>query len=150
MEITRMFLCCIRSQINKNLKEIPQWVSLKESPDVSAAVEEDLDESGDEARILCRQCGQIIGRPEDRIAVNGAHQHAFANPHGIIFEIACFQTVTGCGYVGETSTEFTWFPGYSWRIIICGNCLTHLGWLFSADGGHHFFGLVLDYIVSIE
>ena len=98
--------------------------------------------------ILCRQCHQPITRPTERITVQGAHQHTFANPHGIIFEIGCFKNTKGCGYAGAASDEFTWFAGYSWRICICALCLTHLGWIFSSKGGDNFHGLILDRLIE--
>ncbi|MGD9062401.1 MAG: cereblon family protein, partial [Desulfobacterales bacterium] len=66
-------------------------------------------EPEEEEYILCRQCRQAITRPAERIAVQGSHQHTFANPHGIVFEIGCFKSAQGCGYAGAPSTEFTWF-----------------------------------------
>jgi cereblon len=31
---------------------------------------------------------------------------------------------------GRAETRDTWFPGYSWTIMSCGFCLSHLGWKF--------------------
>jgi len=87
--------------------------------------EEAKEELKEEAYILCRQCGQPVTRPDDRISIQGAHIHTFANPHGLVFEIACFRSVIGCGYVGPATDEFSWFSGYRWRIVICSACLTH-------------------------
>jgi len=96
-------------------------------------------------QIVCRQCFHIITRPEEKIQVNGSHQHTFANPSGLIFEIGCFQTAEGCGYTGQASKEYSWFSGYSWRIAVCGKCLTQIGWLFSSStGATRFNGLILD------
>ena len=33
---------------------------------------------------------------------------------------------------GEPSAEYSWFPGYTWQIINCADCWTHLGWEFCA------------------
>ena len=33
----------------------------------------------------------------------------------------------------HASKEDSWFPGYSWRIASCGECASHLGWLFTSD-----------------
>lgn len=33
----------------------------------------------------------------------------------------------------HASTEDSWFPGYAWRIASCGECASHLGWLFTSD-----------------
>ena len=102
----------------------------------------------EEEYILCRQCRQAITRSADRIAIQGSHQHTFANPHGIVFEIGCFRSVKGCGYAGAASDEFTWFAGYTWRVCYCAMCLTHLGWIFSSRGGDLFHGLILDKLIE--
>jgi hypothetical protein len=101
----------------------------------------------DEPLIVCRQCRQSIARPSDGIAVNGAHRHVFANPHGLVFEIGCFRAATGCGVVGPASDEFTWFAGYLWQTLLCTGCLSHLGWSFSAGSGDLFFGLIPDQLI---
>lgn len=97
--------------------------------------------------VLCGQCKQIITYPEERILKMGAFQHTFANPHGIVFEIGCFRFANGCGYTGPATSEFTWFSGYSWRIAVCNQCLTHLGWLFLSAGPDRFHGLILDQLL---
>ena len=104
----------------------------------------------EEEYILCRQCRQAITRPDERITVHGSHQHTFANPHGIVFEIGCFKTAQGCGYAGPPSTEFTWFSGYAWRVSYCTLCMTHLGWLFIAVSGDSFHGFILDRLIQHE
>jgi len=98
--------------------------------------------------ILCRQCLQVITSPAERIEMQGAHQHTFANPHGSVYQIGCFRSAAGCGYAGQPSDEFTWFKGYSWRIAVCGSCLFHLGWLFISPGSDSFNGLILDHLIQ--
>ena len=105
-------------------------------------------ESDKEEYILCRQCRSIITSQTERIEVQGSHQHSFANPHGIVFEIGCFRNVKGCGHAGSFSTEFSWFKGFSWRIAVCIMCLTHLGWLFASQSSDSFHGLILDRLVT--
>ena len=101
-----------------------------------------------EEYIRCRQCRNILASPDDRISVQGSHQHAFANPHGIVFEIGCFTAVKGCGPMGPPSDEFSWFAGYGWRVAACLMCLTHLGWFFSSPGKESFHGLILDQLIT--
>lgn len=105
---------------------------------------EDIPEEEEESFILCRQCSQAVTRAADRISQQGAHHHTFANPHGIVYEIGCFRSAVGCGTTGPATDEFTWFPGYEWRVAVCRSCLTHLGWLFTASGSDRFYGLILD------
>jgi hypothetical protein len=109
--------------------------------------QEESPEERDEARrkdsLYCAKCHYPITRQSDRIGVNEKHQHVFANPHGYIYRIGCFGQAPGCVAVGGESSEFTWFPGYSWRVVVCGQCLTLLGWSFRSQESL-FFGLIVD------
>jgi hypothetical protein len=98
----------------------------------------------DEQPIVCRSCLFPITRPDQRMVMQGAHEHTFANPHGIVFQIGCFRSADGCGYLGAPTDEFTWFAGFQWRIALCANCLVNVGWLFTSPGGTRFHGLILD------
>jgi hypothetical protein len=95
-----------------------------------------------EEAIRCRACGQVVTGHEQRLAVGGSPVHTFFNPAGIVFELGCFRRAPGCSGSGAMSSEFTWFPGYLWQIVLCRNCRMHLGWYFiSAEDS--FFGLIL-------
>lgn len=102
----------------------------------------------EEPRVLCRACRQTITRSAERIPVDGAHRHTFANPHGLVFEIGCFASAPGCATAGPASAEFTWFAGHSWRLALCRGCRTHLGWRFATPGGHAFYGLILERLIE--
>ncbi len=93
--------------------------------------------------LLCTNCHYPITRKIDRIEVNEKQQHVFANPHGYIFQIGCFAQASGCVIAGEETSYFSWFPGYTWRVALCGQCLTLLGWAFRSNDSQ-FFGLILD------
>ena len=97
--------------------------------------------------LLCRQCMFPITREANRTMVNGAHNHTFANPYGIVFEIGCFQNAAGCTVLGQPSGEFSWFPPNQWQTAICSSCLSHVGWRFSNYRQSIFFGLILDRLV---
>jgi hypothetical protein len=121
----------------------------KPSPSGEESADADVDaieaeSPQDEKYILCRRCGHAITRPSERIVVQGAHRHSFANPQGLVFDIGCFKTASGCSHAGPASDEFTWFPGYRWRVGFCAACLCHIGWLFLAQSGDRFHGLILD------
>jgi hypothetical protein len=106
------------------------------------------DEGGRQV-LACARCHRPITSATARIAVGGAHEHTFVNPHGLEFRIGCFALVTGCIASGEPTTFWSWFPGYAWQIEHCASCLEHLGWEFgSAD--HRFHGLVLDRLVALD
>jgi hypothetical protein len=98
-------------------------------------------------RLLCARCGNTITHQDQRIAVNGAHAHSCTNPHGLTFYIGCFRDAPGCAPLGAATTEFTWFPGYAWRITDCAKCGEHLGWLFTSSGDG-FYGLIIDRLTS--
>ena len=108
--------------------------------------------SKEEEVVICRICSSTITRPFHRIMVNKSFSHAFANPQGDVFEIGCFTKAEGCIPVSDSSSEFTWFPGYSWKIGACTGCAAHLGWVFSLDNPgskslNHFYGLILDKLI---
>lgn len=96
--------------------------------------------------LLCRKCFQIVTTSGERINVNGSHHHSFANPHGIVFEIGCFRAAPGCRYSEESSSEFTWFAGFRWKVAVCRSCLSHLGWLFVSSNSS-FNGLILGNLI---
>ena len=126
----------------KDLSEILQ--------DVAEADKHEKQESGPEKYICCRQCHQVITSDEYRISRDGAHEHTFANPNGLVFNIACFRLATGCASTGPFSQEFAWFKGYQWRIVVCNMCLTHLGWLFVSGSADTFHGLITDRLIESD
>jgi hypothetical protein len=81
--------------------------------------------------------------------MSGAHEHRFQNPEGYRFHIGCFARAFGCVPLGNPTSEFTWFPGYSWQIELCGGCREHLGWLYQS-GSRAFHGLILDRLVELD
>ncbi len=90
----------------------------------------------------CARCAQVITHEHARIEVSGEHRHTFVNPHGLVFEIGCFDRAPGCAGVGPAEAFFSWFPGYAWRVVICRGCQAHLGWSYGERPD--FVGLILD------
>jgi hypothetical protein len=127
-----------------NVKDAVRSKPLDIRPDTDDAAHEKPVK--DRGAILCRVCGRIITHERDRLGVQGAHQHTFANPQGLVFEIGCFQTADGCAHIGELTAEFTWFAGYQWQIALCAGCLTHVGWL-CISAADQFHGLILGRLV---
>ncbi|WP_457575308.1 cereblon family protein [Desulfomarina sp.] len=95
-----------------------------------------------EKALFCRPCGYGITGKREAIEVNGAHEHTFFNPAGVVFHLGCFRIAPGCVQAGPATSEFTWFKGYIWRFALCGNCGVHLGWQYQQDESR-FFGLIL-------
>ncbi len=89
----------------------------------------------------------LVIHQAQRIAVNGAAEHHFINPLGLRFHIDCFREAPGCVALGAATMEHTWFPGYAWRAVQCGNCEIHLGWMF-ASSADEFDGLIIDRLTS--
>lgn len=100
-------------------------------------------------RLLCVRCRHPITDSDQRIDVSGSHAHTCTNPLGLTFHIGCFRDAPGCASIGAATTEYTWFPGYAWRIADCAKCGVHLGWQFTspADG---FFGLIVDRLIATD
>ena len=113
-------------------------------PDIENETEVQV--SDEEEYYICIDCKEIITSRVNEIFIYGAHCHTFANPMGIVFEIACFRDALGCAAAGPESHEFTWFKGYGWKIAYCRYCLTHMGWQFINVRGDGFFGLIEDRI----
>lgn len=109
----------------------------------------DSDDSGKKDILRCIECHYPITRQSDRIQVNEQHRHVFANPHGYVYKIGCFGQAPGCTAIGRESSHFSWFPGYTWRVALCGQCLTLLGWAFGSPESQ-FFGLIVEKLKSIR
>lgn len=126
-------------------------VVCKESVDLSTDKKTET-LSKEEEIIICASCNHQVTTPSMQIIVNNSFLHIFVNPYGQVFEIGCFSDAKGCRASSMTSTEFSWFVGYSWKTGVCNNCLTHLGWIFSSGSNnlknpHIFFGLILEKLI---
>lgn len=105
-------------------------------------------EEDDREAILCAECDHEITGPNHETSVDGGFEHEFANPAGIVYRIGCFEEASGVGALGEETAEFTWFDGYTWQVVVCRMCTTHLGWRYwSSD--HEFYGLILDRLRNV-
>jgi hypothetical protein len=101
-----------------------------------------------EKRLFCAACRHPVTHQDERIPVQGAHEHRCTNPHGITYRIGCFRVAPGCTAIGAATTEYTWFPGYAWRIALCANCRAHLGWRFQSQEDY-FHGLIMARLTSV-
>ena len=118
----------------------------------SPETEEELDQGRSGSRLVCKACGHEITRAGARTAVDGSHGHVFSNPGGYVYEIGCFRTAPGCLHEGMPTTEFSWFPGFSWQVALCGGCRCLMGWKYrSVQGGESsFHGLILPHLTEVE
>ena len=76
-----------------------------------------------------------------RREVDGAHEHTFLNPAGVVYTIRCFHGAPGAAFVGEPTSAFSWFVGWTWRIALCAACGAHVGWRWDRDDAA-FVGLI--------
>ena len=95
----------------------------------------------EERAVVCAACNHALTKSSARIEVDGAHEHAFANPAGLTFRVACFRDAPGCRGDGDESAFWTWFKGFAWRVALCGACGEHVGWSYRNDAST-FFGLI--------
>lgn len=109
--------------------------------DVTEKPETDVDLTEDD-RLFCTDCGAPVTRRRFAEQRRGDHEHTVFNPAGRVFTIRCFADAPGATPVGGSTDEFSWFPGYAWRIAVCHECAAHLGWTF--EGMDAFFGLIKD------
>lgn len=100
--------------------------------------------------IVCAQCNNPITSEQDKVAINNTPHHVFTNPYGYTFHITCFKEALGCVHEGPLIAADTWFPGYFWRYALCSSCHAHLGWFYTSDGNHYFYGLINNRILNIE
>jgi len=107
----------------------------------------DLDHNKFKKRLFCSSCKLPITFKEAEIEVNGKSHYTFFNPHGLVFDLTCFSMADGCSVRGVPTTEFSWFPGFSWQVSTCNRCKKHLGWMFS-DETNVFFALILRELVE--
>lgn len=135
---------CIMS-ISVVFRKIPWAFDLTENIKSKKLIDElrRIQKKDSHGRLYCRDCGQIITHERERIEIAGSHMHSFINPHGHRYRIGCFRQAPGCLEIGEDTEEYTWFIGYSWKIVLCSSCYRHLGWVFSSVKDGCFFGLVL-------
>jgi hypothetical protein len=103
---------------------------------------------GRDEGILCRTCANRITSPEEMVKQSNRHVHTFRNPAGISYTIGCFKKAPGCLSLGESTDEFTWFPGFLWNYAVCSRCFSHLGWFYQTPGGDSFFGLILNQLIN--
>lgn len=94
--------------------------------------------------LCCLACRVRVTSLDARAQQAGRHEHLCENPDGVVFRIGCFDAAPGCVMIGRPSSHWTWFPGYRWRVALCGRCGAHLGWQFRDGGGGTFFGLIVD------
>ena len=111
---------------------------------------EESDYEEEKELLYCTFCLKLITSGDQRIRVEGNHEHLFINPAGVAFNIGCFGDVPGAVFQGIQTKEFTWFKGYQWRMAHCSECLTHIGWQYRQGGQGSFSGLILTKLTTLQ
>lgn len=121
-------------------------VHVKETETLDPLLKERLKENDrpKEGYVFCLACSHVLAHANDRLDIDGSHEHSFSNPHGFTHHFGCYQEALGCAIEGPTVAADSWFPGYLWRLAMCAECGQHIGWLFERED--HFYGLLIDKI----
>jgi len=102
--------------------------------------------------VYCATCSHIISHVEERIEVQGSHQHRFTNPFDLVFDVACYRSAPGCDISGNSNAADTWFAAHEWHLASCSDCTSHIGWYFepvvNQTSENTFFGLITERIQS--
>ena len=112
---------------------------------IKTSVKEDLAPKL-KSSIICAYCGITLASLKDKSQKDGAFEHVFVNPSGLVYRIGIFSKLQHILTYGIPETFFTWFPGYSWDCIYCAFCFSHLGWLFQSNKDESFYGVILNNI----
>ena len=84
--------------------------------------------------LCCRNCGETLAQQSDIFSMcKEGPQGSYVNPGGYVHETLTLYKVKNILYIGQPSTEYSWFPGYAWQICQCSYCDSHLGWRFTAS-----------------
>ncbi len=114
----------------------------------SAPGAHDEGETKAERGIFCATCQTWIAAATPTVAPLGDRcRFVFANPAGRLFEIVTLSEASNVFVLGEATHEHTWFPGFSWRVLVCAACAEHLGWRFDG-GGASFVALITTAVVE--
>lgn len=91
-----------------------------------------------EPLIHCKTCSLPLSRAMHMFPVGGAEgtTGAYVNEHGCVHQTITIRHLNQDGvlYSGGPQTRDSWFPGYSWTIMSCAVCFSHLGWKFVRVG----------------
>jgi hypothetical protein len=108
----------------------------------------------EDTRYHCARCGAFLTDGASRVNINGADQHSYVNPSGIRCNFMTFIDAENVAASEEMFTEHTWFPGYGWRFLACGQCYAHLGWKWETTSSGRepdsFLGLLTDSVESVQ
>jgi cereblon len=83
--------------------------------------------------ICCAKCEAEIAQQNNVFPMSkDGVQSNYCNPGGYVYETVTVSKATNFTLIGPPSAQFSWFPGYSWTIMQCKMCSSHLGWQFTS------------------
>lgn len=98
------------------------------------------------SHFACSACNGVIGSKSDVFSMSRTGpQSSFVNPGGFIHDTITLRKADGLIQAYNWSSQFTWFPGYAWRMAHCARCNHHIGWCYKSMQAEtkprRFFGL---------
>eukprot|EP01134_Creolimax_fragrantissima_P000718 CFRG0718T1 len=96
---------------------------------------DDLSQKQRVPMMKCRGCSVPIARLSEVFDMNSSGPvQAYVNPNGVVHDTITVRRVElpNVFLSGGAYTQDSWFPGYAWTILNCGQCGHHLGWRFTA------------------
>ncbi|ARU57903.1 MAG: cereblon family protein [Pseudomonadales bacterium] len=127
-----------------------QWLDRLVTPgsiEISAPETNAAESEKREPAVRCAHCNATITSEKYKTLIDGEFAHFQCNPTGNSFYFGCYSKAEGCQIIGQPSTEFSWFTGFAWRIALCNQCKSHLGWYFQQTATESFYGLILSQII---
>lgn len=98
------------------------------------------------SHFACATCNAVIC--DKSLVFSMSHsgpQSSFVNPGGFIHDTITVRKAEGLMQAYNWSDQFTWFPGYLWRMAHCARCYHHIGWCYKSMRAEtkprRFFGL---------
>ncbi len=102
----------------------------------------------------CVRCGAPIADSGALIRIDGAVEHSFVNPIGVVCNFRTFGRCTNVMAYQDLYLEHSWFSGYGWRYLLCAECSHHLGWRYDAVAKNRkprtFFGVLIDSVEELS
>jgi len=83
--------------------------------------------------LCCKECNVEVTDKKDvfSMSIEGP-QGMYVNPLGYVHETLTVYRTRSLRTHGDSSTEYSWFPGYAWTCVQCRSCGNHVGWKFTA------------------
>merc|ERR1712029_222734 len=97
--------------------------------------------------LCCKHCDNTISKQSHIFSMSkDGPQGTYVNPGGAVHETLTLYKVQNTRTEGQPQTQFSWFPGYAWEMLIC-KCNSHLGWRFTTQQRHlqpkKFYGITV-------